>query len=107
MHHHTRDEKHAQQIATYSSICETLSVPNFHGAGNISFDAFANSKPFSTSDFITTRTTSPKYFPLMYFSNLLQEAEDEKKMKMKISFLMRFSKQDERDIAMVISLVRK
>lgn len=58
------------QIATYSSMCETLSVPNFHGAGKSSFDAFVNSSPLSQSDFRTTRTTSPKYFPLMYFSNL-------------------------------------
>lgn len=54
-------------------MCETLSVPNFHGAGNSSFDAFEKSKPLSQSDFRTTRTTSPKYFPLMYFSNLLCE----------------------------------
>lgn len=59
-----------EQIAAYSSICETISVPNFHGAGKSSFDAFENNKPFSTRDFMTTRTTSPKYFPLMYFSNL-------------------------------------
>lgn len=58
------------QIATYSSICETLSVPNFHGAGKSSFDAFVKRSPLSHSDFRTTRTTSPKYFPLMYFSNL-------------------------------------
>lgn len=45
-------------------------MPNFHGAGKSSFEAFVKSKPLSQSDLRTTRTTSPKYFPLMYFSNL-------------------------------------
>lgn len=63
-------KKKLQQIATYSSICETLSVPNFHGAGKSSFEAFVKSKLLSQRDFRTTRTTSPKYLPLMYFSNL-------------------------------------
>jgi hypothetical protein len=59
-------------------MAETLSVPNFHGAGNNSLEAFANNNPSSTRDFKTTRATSPKYFPLIYFSNLLFREEEKK-----------------------------
>lgn len=62
-------------VSTYSSICETLSVPNFHGAGKICFGAFEKRRPLSHNDLRTTRITSPKYFPLMYFSKLKKENE--------------------------------
>lgn len=64
-----------ENVSTYSSICETLSEPNFHGAGKSCFDAFDKRSSLSHSDFRTTRTTSPKYFPLMYFSNLKSKNE--------------------------------
>jgi hypothetical protein len=73
----TGNERKKGQISTYSSMCDTLSVPNFHGAGNSSFDAFENSKPFSTKSRKTTRHTydikkicvnrSRKFMLLMYF----------------------------------------
>lgn len=80
--------ENCKKIATYSSICETLSVPNFHGAGKSSFDAFVNNSPLSHSDFKTTRTTSPKYFPLIYFSNLSRE-QDVKRCEIKVVMKMR------------------
>lgn len=66
---HSSKQSFKLQGVTYFSIADTFSVSNFQLVGNW-LGAFWKRYPSAIKSRNTTRATSPKYFPLMYFSNL-------------------------------------
>lgn len=63
------------EIKTYCSMCDTKSVVREPGVKSLCSAVSPTNKSPSLVNFASiTRTTSPRYLPAMYFSNLKKEA---------------------------------